>query len=379
MAVTPRIVTLNTTVTQAPTPSTLQQSGALISIGGSTLTTGTYQYCSTLAAITAILSSEGNYEELSNMATTFFAQGQTIGVYVLEIGSEGSGSAGITALNTWITANPGIFYAYLTPAVWDTSGAALNTMAANYSSPTSFTYFFVTTTVSTITAYAVTTKAIVATVPSPTAAGTEFQAAALFYNWLVNNASAGNPVPPMGYRFVYGVTPWPAIYEGASTAANIQTILTAFGNVILTGAEGGISTACIFKGTTMDGQQMVGGWYGIDWFQINSNIALANAFINAANANNPLDYNQAGINTIETVANGVASQGVTLGLLLSAPTPTTQLPNGTPYISAVPFSTYTNANPGAYKAGSYGGLSATITGQNGFLTIVYNINVTQFA
>ena len=53
--ITPTIVTLNTIVTTAPQPNTLQQSGVVVSAGGSTLTTGTYQYCGSPAAVTAIL------------------------------------------------------------------------------------------------------------------------------------------------------------------------------------------------------------------------------------------------------------------------------------------------------------------------------------
>ena len=85
--ITPQIVTINATVTSAPSPSTLQQSGAFVSVGGTTLTVNTYQYCGTLAQVTAILSSAGNHAELTNMATTFFAQGSAVGVYILELGT----------------------------------------------------------------------------------------------------------------------------------------------------------------------------------------------------------------------------------------------------------------------------------------------------
>ena len=43
--ITTRIVNVNATVTRAPVPSQLQQSGALVSVGGTTLTPGTYEYC----------------------------------------------------------------------------------------------------------------------------------------------------------------------------------------------------------------------------------------------------------------------------------------------------------------------------------------------
>src|SRR5487761_2159200 len=136
MAVTTQIVQVNAQVTPAPAPSLLQQSGAFVSVGGTTLTTGTYQYLSSSAALASILSSAGNYLELAKMNTTFFAQGSAVGVCVLELGVQGTVPAGITALQTWIGTNPGIFYAYLVPVTWDASGTALDTMAATFSSAT---------------------------------------------------------------------------------------------------------------------------------------------------------------------------------------------------------------------------------------------------
>jgi hypothetical protein len=362
MAITSQIVTVDAQVTSAPSPSTLQQSGAIVSVGGTTQTVGTYTYYSTLTALEAALSALGNYVEVGHMATTFFAQGNAVGVYVLELGVEGSASAGITALNTWIVANPGNFYAYLTPATWDASGAALNTMAANYSSPTGKTYFFVTTTSGTLSAYAATTKAIIAIVPSPTAASSEFQAAAFFYQWLSNLPAIASPSPPMAFRYVYGVTPWTLNGNGTTTSA----ILTAFGNIILSGAEGGISTATLRRATTMDGNQMM-FWYAVDWFQIQGQQQLANAIINGSNENPPLYYNQAGINTLLAVLQAIEFSGTQFGLLLTGS------------FSATPFATYVAANPADYAAGKYAGFSGTVDPQNGFQEIVFFLDATTFA
>jgi hypothetical protein len=435
--ITPTIVTVNTTVVRAPTVNQLQQSGAIVSCGGTTLASGTYQYCGTLQQAQAILAAPlaisgmvwstgtvtvttsaaiglstgqtftttiagavptgyngtyvatvtgastftisiatnpgtettpGTYTPpysafINNSATTHFAQGNTVGLYVLELGAQTTASAAITALQTWITnnSNPQVFYAYLLPAGWDlASSAALNTMTANYESPSGQTYFFVTTTVSNLPTYA-NNKAVQAYVPSPTAATTEHQAAAAFYQWLVNNPGPANPLAPMAYRYVYGVTPW----AQANNQTNINTVLTNYGNLILTGAEGGVSTASIFKGTTMDGEQAQ-WWYGVDWFRINVKQALANAVLNGSNSNPPLLYNQQGINTLLAIAQSVANSAVQFGCLLSAT------------VSAVPFSTYTTQNPADYNNGIYNGFSATVVGQNGFLTITFALAATQF-
>ena len=58
--ITQRIVNVNATSSTAPAASTLQQSGALVSVGGTTQTTNTYTYYGTLTALTANLSSGGN-------------------------------------------------------------------------------------------------------------------------------------------------------------------------------------------------------------------------------------------------------------------------------------------------------------------------------
>ena len=445
--ITPNIVTLNVSITRAPTPSQLQQSGALVSVGGTLLATGSYQYCSTLSALTQILVStgSGNYAELLKMGTTFFAQGNAVGFYVLELGYNANLDTQIYNLQTWITNNPSIFYAYLVPANWDmtadevgsitvgvatytystaptvtlttatglgitatataainssgqvtgititnpgsypsqsaptatlsaaTTGTApvltvhmscsLNVLAGNYSSPAGMTYFFATVAQANLANYTGSVyKSLFLTVQAPTAPSTEFTAASAFYQWLVNSPGTANQLAPMAYRYAYGVTNW--VLNGNQAAIN--TVLTDYANLILTGAQGGISTACLFKGTTMDGEQS-DWWYGVDWFQIQVDQALSAAIINGSNSNPPLLYNQLGINTLQAVAQQVANNAVTFGCLLSAT------------VTATPFITYTNANPTHYNAGIYNGLYAAVVGQNGFLTITFNLNVSEFA
>ena len=48
-------------------------------------------------------------------------------------------------------------------------------------------------------------------------------------------------------------------------------------------------------------------------------------------------------------------------------------------ISAIPYQTYVTANPTDYEDGIYNGLSATVVAQNGFLTVTFTINVSQFS
>lgn len=439
--ITPQIVNLTAVLTVAPEPSQLQQSGAFVSVGGTTLATGSYLYCAQLSALQAVLqtSGSGNQVELNTMGTTFYAQGSSVGVYVLELGTQATGAAGMEALNTWITDNPGIFYAYLLPAAWDNTsevvgsaivtapgsgytaaptvafsgggggtgaaatatiangvvtgititspgsgytsaptiafsggsgtGAAattnlaseLNIVASEYASPTGRTYFFVTTTVANVATYQP-NKSVYAFVPSPTANSQEFGAAAHFYQWLVNNPSATNQLSPMAYRFLTGVTAWPS----TGYAANIQTILSAYGNINLVPPQGGITSTCIFKGTTSDGSQS-SWWYGIDWYQITVTNDLADAVINGSNEEPPLLYDQNGINQLAGVAQRDLDTAISFGCALS----------GT--VTATSFSAYTKANPNNYKAGLYAGLLANVVGQNGFLTVGITLDAVEFA
>ncbi len=465
-----RIVQLAVTLALAPVPSQYQRSAALVSVGGSTLATGTYQFCAAVDAVTAILSATGNYAELTNMAGTFFAQGTTAGCYVLELGVQASVSDGIAALQTYIAANPNVFYTYTVPADWDTppapgstavaitaatstlpagtyytqvayinsagaigqlspvvtsdvatadvdelvvsspaaltgataylvymgttagslylqngsTGTALGTnytqsvpiltttptsttladLGNDYSAPDSMRYLLVNSSVTNLAAYGTMAsnsiwsgyKAIIAAIPSPSAQTGEFTVAAWAYNIAVNNPGADNKLAPMQYRYLYGVTPWPA----TGYSAEIQTIRNYGGNYVGTGAEGGISANCIRGGTTSALSQ-ISAWYGLDWEMINVQQQVTAAIINGSNTNPPLEYDQVGINTLDSVAQQEADNGVTFGCAQSA------------VISAIPFYTYNQQQPGDYANGQYNGLSGEIVAQNGFMSLVFNM------
>lgn len=431
--ITPTIVTLNTVVTEAPQPSYLQQSGAIVSCGGTTLAAGTYQYVGNMAGVTAIQAaalpitslswasgtvtatvaamtlavgqtflttisgavpagyngtyratvattttftfalatspgtetSPGTYTPpytafVAQAASTFFAQGNVVGAYVLELGSETSSSAAITALTSWLTASPGVFYALLVDSSWDSAGLA--TLAGTYGSPSGKLYFFLDTTQANLSNYTG-QKAVFATVPAPTKPATEITAAAMLYQWVAQTPSGAAPAAPMQFRQLYGVTAWPAFGQSAA----VDAILTAYGNIVYSGIEGGLPTNnYLFKGTTMDGNQAM-FWYAVDWYQIQMKQAQANAILNASNQNPPIVYNQQGINALETVAQQVGNSSVSFGLMLSV------------VLTAQSFATYTAQNPSNYAAGIYGGFAATVTPQLGFGSITFNIDATTFA
>ena len=419
----PNIVNVSVTQQVAPAPSTLQQTGAFVSQGGTTLAAGTTQLLTQPSDLTSILrgattistmvlsagtvtvttatphgiptgdtieviitgviptayngtvaatatgattftyvlagspgvvTTQGvmtleDVQELVAMATTFFAQGSNQAVYVLELGA-GTPAQGVTALEAYTTSPTIRFYSYLLPKTWDTEPTAW-AMANTYTGTTAQLYFYVTTTIATYTNWE-TYKSVFATVQSPSAPVTEFSAAAIFWTTLSYNPSASNLAHPLAFTYVYAVTP----YVLTNT---LQTQLKAAGvNWIGTGAEGGISNKVIFWGTFMD-LNPFNYWYSVDWMAINVEISLANAIINGSNLpTNPLYYNQAGINTLQKVAQATVNNGISFGLILSPAN-----------VVATPFTTYVAQNPGDYATGTYNGLSLTFVPLRGFSSI----------
>jgi hypothetical protein len=438
------IVTINVSQTQAPLPSTLQQTGALVSQGGTSLASGTYQLLTQLADLTSITATSlpitsatwastvitfttsiphgfttgdtlklttlgftpaaynivhgtatvtgastftmpltsnpgtmtvaGSYTpsdvaELTAMATTFFAQGSTTSVYVLELGV-GSPADGVQTLNTFIINNPSVFYAYLLPRGWGGESTFVS-FVGNFSAPTKMTYFFTTMTTGNYGNWTVTpSKAVFGLVEAPTVAtaaaagtATEFTLAAAFYKWLNYLPSPINQVTPMAFSFQYGVTAYPSVGNQA-----LFTSMRAAGvNYIDTGAEGGLTNTILKWGTTMDVREAT-YWYSVDWVQINIHLNLANEIINGSNNPiNPLYYDQQGVDRLTARAQATMNEAITDGLALSPAT-----------VVAIPFYTYVTNNPDDYRTGTYNGLGVTYTPKRGFVSITFNINVTDF-
>ena len=462
----PRIVTLNVSVDVAPTPNNLQQTGAIISQGATTLSSGAYSlltqssdltsllggtlsltsitwssgtatataaaaipglsindvFITTIAGATpagyngtflatvtgtntftfALASNPGtetvagtftppNQQELIAMVGEFFSQGQTQAVYVLELGA-GDGTSGPTALSTWITANPGVFYSYLLPRLWDATSQSSPTITLMkaYTSTTSMTYFFVTTTTANYAQYTGTNalKSAVPFVEAPLANATlnTFDCASVFQMWLSNNPGVGTPMTTMSWRYSFGTTAWPQ----AGNTATLASMDAAKVNYITTGAQGGISTNCLANGYTGDGRPMA-WWYEVDYLQIQIPIMLANAVINASNDGNPIDYDQSGVDTLHDVSKNVftsaAAANVVNGPVTGTDLTQTQFTtnfnngdyNGQNVVNAVPFQTYVAANQSQYLAQKYGGFSAVATPMLGIESIIFNLTATTFA
>ncbi|WP_337049958.1 hypothetical protein [Serratia fonticola] len=295
--------------------------------------------------------------ELLAMGSTFFAQGEGLSVYVLELGPAADVKTSVAALSAYIDEPTRRFYTYLVPQTWD-GVAEFIALTKNHTANTSMLYFFVTTTAGPVNLYDG-IKSVVTMVQDAAAPATECSVASLMWNYLSASPSPINKVPPMAFRYLLGVT----TYTGGS-AAKAQLTENKI-NYVGTGAEGGISNTLVMKGVTCDGNDMT-YWYSVDWVQINVHQALANAVINGSNNPiNPLYYNQDGVDRLQVVAQRVFNTGVEYGLV-----------NGQTPVNAIAFKDYVKTNPNDYAIGRYAGLSAPYTPMRGFTKIIFNINVT---
>ncbi|HAU3138629.1 TPA: hypothetical protein JDD40_004841 [Salmonella enterica subsp. diarizonae] len=459
------IVNINVSVTNPPKPSQLLKSGAMISMGGTTLTAGEYQLLTskddlkaittpgktistivwaanlvtvTLASphgwangstvpvvisgvapaaynrsaeATVTSATEFTYSlssdpgaattmgvvktvvagEIIQMNTTYWVQGAARAVYVLELGDI-TIPAAVAALSDFIDKDISLgntyqkFFSYLVPREWD-SEATFKTLTGQYTSPGSLVYFFVTSTIATYQSWVATkNKTVFAGVEAPNIPATEFSMAAAFQSSLSNDPGSSNMVPPMAFRFMYGVTEYPVENNGTL----LKTLQENHVNYIGSSAEGGLSNKMLVAGHMLDGNPF-NYWYAVAWAAINLELDLANEVINGSNTTtNPLYYDQNGIDRLQNRALKTLRNGISYGLILGRVIGTKLIQSdfnteyekgsyaGNAVINAVPFANYSSLNPSDYQEGKYNGLSAVITPRRGFESITFNLNVTNF-
>ena len=351
---------------------------------GQTTTVGTYMPQSAI--------------EVSQMATTYFDQGNMTSVWVLELGYGADSAANATALQSWLNVNPKVFCGYLLPrsvGASETTIEAFRDIFKQYQNPEAMTYFWMTVSANAITVLDDTYKCVIQLVEAPAVTDIgkdnasdpngEFTMAAMFYNAMAFRPSQINRVAPMAFKYLYGVTAYPTKNNGPLLKSFKQNAT----NYVATGAEGGVAYNIVYEGVTLDGQDYFNWWWTIDWVQININLNLSNAIINGSNNPfAPLYYNQDGINFLETNLYNTMLQASTLGMVLGAITMTTlnqpDLQNnvllgvfeGLCDVNAVQFVDYVNANPGHYKIGEYDGLSVLFIPARGFIHIMVSVTAT---
>lgn len=347
------------------TPTNYNGTYQMTSTGTSTLTYALVSDGGTSPATGSITYTPVTQYELIQSVTEFFAQGNAITVSVLELGP-GTPAAGVSALEAYIQSPwslngvPQPFYLYKLPGLWTTETTAY-TLAAENASLSSMVYFYVPVALASSTYVPwLGLKSVVTEVKSLSAPASEIPLMAIFYRVLSQNPGPVTKLQPTAFAYQFDVTPY------GPTGAQATTLKANFINYVDTGAEGGISNTILKWGRTMDGHD-ISYWYAVDWLQINLKLILANAIINGANQFDPLVYNQAGINTLQAVAQGVVNNGISFGVINNATT-----------VAAISFAVYTAANPGDYATGTYNGLSCTAVPQTGFDQIVFALTISDF-
>lgn len=364
------IVTVNVSRTLAPAPAMFQRRGAIVSVGGTTLAPGYTQILLESQDLTGILKPAGaGVVELQAAGDTYFAQGSSVAVYVLELGPSDTPAAGVAALKAYLQENVKTFYGYLVPHAW-AEEPTYKDLVKLYTANTAMQYFFTTITSDDFTQSQTglvqpfaNIKSVVPFIESeaPALSTDEFSVAAMFFKALSYNPSTVNKITPMAFSFLQDVT----------VGSWSSSLLTAFNsgsvNYADTGAEGGVSDTILKFGTTADGRDYT-YWYAVDWAQINVKMDLANEIINGSNNPlNPLYYDQDGINRLRIRAQQTFNRGITYGLF-----------QGPITVNAVDFLTYTSDNPSDYPEGIYNGLSVTVIPKRGFRSITFNLNVSDF-
>lgn len=309
----------------------------------------------------------GDSADLITAVDTFFAQGSSVGTYVLELGYQGDASAPdgmalaqqITALQNYVDDPEKQFYAYLVPAAW-AGNENFITMTKLYTANSAKVYFFVLEptpeTTNYITPYAG-IKSVIAVADDSYPATNA--AAAMMWNLVSASPSPISKVAPMAFRYLQAVS------ANSAKQSILTTMVSQNINYVDTGAEGGMSNTILVNGVSSDGNDLT-YWYSVDWVQINMDMALANEIINGSNNPiNPLYFDQDGIDRLQQRAQSIFNTGVSYGLV-----------NGNPAVSAISFRDYNALNPNDYGTGRYAGLSATYTPMRGFVEIIFNINVT---
>lgn len=348
----PQIVYINISTVAQETPDNLQEMGAIVSFGGTSLTTGSYHTITSTADFTAIASAASG--SVSNAVNDVYKQGSGT-FYVLELGATGQPS---TLLDAYISANPNTFYGYLIPdGVIDTD-SQFATMTQNYVALDSKTYFFLNCTQEQAAAFNG-AKSVVAHVRSPDADTRELLAAHTFYEVIRSSPSSANKLTPFAFRYLYGVTPW----QDKGNAATMANMKANYLNFAGTGAQGGVSEDLLFWGYTLDGKPL-SYWYAVDWAQIHLARDIAYEIITGSNnKTNPLIYDQRGITRLQLRAETTLNTGINVGCIVSGAA-----------VSAVDYGTYITENPGDYAKGIYNGLSATITPMRGFEQITFYLS-----
>lgn len=176
--------------------------------------------------------------------------------------------------------------------------------------------------------------------------------------------NANNPISPIVYTSLQG---W------KYSALTNETEQTAIANNI-TYIKELIKIPTLFNLTNMDGNQFL-YWYSYKYTATMIKDGITQYMMNSANANRPLQYNQQGIDKLNSNIVGTLKLAQSYGLINQFGIGENNEFSATNIINSIPFATYISNNPTNYANGIYDGFSFSVQIGRYFKQIVLNITI----
>jgi hypothetical protein len=351
------IVTIVPNVALAQLPDSTQRVSLAVSLGATSFASGTanpvYSYEDYLTHRLVVAFTP----ELDAAVKSWFKITGAPALYILEIGTGGTVANVATYLQNGTRPVP---YSIICPTAW-TTDEGLKSLAQTYDGADDRFYFAINTLPS--ASFFVGIKSVWTMAKPAGSPATEHPAAALAALIASYNLSPAELMTSIRYSYMPGFTPF------QPTKLQKSTLFAQRINWIDTGKEAGLSDVTLLEnGVASDGLRL-GFWYATNWAQINIERDLAAAVINgSADTDNPLFYDQDGIDRLQQVAQATVNRGISFGLIA-----------GAPKVTAVSFADYKASNPADVAAGIYKGLALTFEPEKGFSAITIYFTVSNIA
>lgn len=176
--------------------------------------------------------------------------------------------------------------------------------------------------------------------------------------------SANNPISPIIYTSLQG---WQY-----SALTNEQEQIAITNNI--TYIRELIKIPTLFNMTNMDGNQFL-YWYSYKYTATMIKDGITQYMMNSANANRPLQYNQQGIDKLNSNIVGTLKLAQGYGLINQFGIGENNVFIATNIINSIPFATYIVNNPSNYADGIYNGFSFSVQIGRYFKQIVLDITI----
>lgn len=176
--------------------------------------------------------------------------------------------------------------------------------------------------------------------------------------------SSTNPISPIIYTSLQGWQYSSLNNEQEQTA--IQNNITYIRELI--------KVPTLFNMTNMDGNQFL-YWYSYKYTATMIKDGITQYMMNSANANRPLQYNQQGIDKLNSNIVGTLKLAQGYGLINQFGIGDNNEFSATNIINSIPFATYIVSNPTNYANGIYDGFSFSVQIGRYFKQIVLDITI----